>query len=115
MPATLANTEFEMRKYDLDSKTYRARFDPGATTPTMAVVAALSELTGTPPMELEPLQSSVDTDALDRLASDRKTGERSVTFPVETYTVTVHSDGIVVVGQSEPESERTESPAGQYR
>ncbi|WP_128225466.1 HalOD1 output domain-containing protein [Halobacteriaceae archaeon SHR40] len=113
MPATLATTELDLRTSDIESKAYQARFDQDVTTPSMAVVAGLAELTGTEPDELTPLQLSVDTGALDRLVGGTRTGEQSVTFRVETYTVTVRSDGFLSITQS-PQDPRPR-PEGQER
>lgn len=108
MIATLANTELDLRTSDIESKTYQARFDQDETTPSMAVVAGLAELTGTEPDALVPLQRSIDTDALDRLVGDTRSGERSVSFRVETYSVTVRSDGFLSIDHS-PQDRRHRS------
>ena len=102
MSSTLANTELYSRTSDLESKRYQARFDQEVTTPSMAVVAGLAELTGSEPDALVPLQLCIDTDALDTLVDDTRPGERSITFRVETYTVTVRSDGFLSIEHSSP-------------
>ena len=75
---------------------------------SMAVVAALSEAMDVAPLDMEPLQVSVDTDALDVLVHVRGTmnGDVQVTFTHERWAVSVHSYGVIAV--TPPEHERTD-------
>jgi hypothetical protein len=83
------------------SGTRRFGYDPDTTPPSMAVVAALSEVLDADPLELGPIQGTVDADALDTLVSVRETrdgdGDVRVTFSLEGHSVTVHSCGTVAV------------------
>lgn len=102
MVATQAGVELTSETYHLDSETLRFEYDQDTTLPSMAVVAALSEVVDGDPVELEPLHDVVDTDALDAFVGVRDTtdGDRSVTFTVAEYAVTVDSDGSVAVAPS---------------
>lgn len=82
-----------------DSKSVRFEFDQDTTPASMAVVAALSEVMGTNSKALEPLQATVDADALDALVRNRHTatGDVHVTLTHGEYVVTVHSYGMVAV------------------
>jgi hypothetical protein len=68
---------------------------------TATVISAVAEATEDDPTEMQPLNHCVDPDALDKLFSPRQDGTPrhggSVTFDVNGRTVTVYSDGEVVV------------------
>jgi hypothetical protein len=66
-----------------------------AESPAIAVVEAVSAVTGQDPTEMSPLHDAVDADALNELI---RTGDGvCVTFSYGGTTVTVESDGSVVV------------------
>jgi len=102
MSTTRAGFELCSGTYHPESGTHRSGYDLDATPPSMAVVAALSEVTGIDPLELGPLGASVDTDTLDApvRVRDASEGDLRVTFPPENRTVTVASDDVVTVGPS---------------
>ncbi|WP_310930113.1 HalOD1 output domain-containing protein [Halogeometricum luteum] len=64
-----------------------------------AVIDAVSELTATDPLELEPLGAVVDTDAVETLFDSAPSGtvrhDASLSFRYENCDVTVGSDGTV--------------------
>jgi len=66
-----------------------------------SIVTGVSEATGKPHGEIEPLHRTVDTDALESIFRDRATGDRRnagvVTVVHEGCLVRVHADGRVVV------------------
>lgn len=99
MVATKVGVELESETYHPASETHRFEYDRDATPASMAVVAALSEVTGSDPIELEPLHATVDADALEALTTVRHTpnGDVDVSFSIEGYRVTVHSYGVVAV------------------
>lgn len=103
MRTTQAGFELRSGTYHPESGTHRFEYDPDATPPSMAVVAALSEVTGIDQFELEPLGATVDTDALDALVrvGDARGSDLRVTLSREGHTVTVASNGVVTVGPSE--------------
>ncbi|MGQ4554858.1 HalOD1 output domain-containing protein [Halobellus sp. GM3] len=89
--------------------TYQFQYDQTTTPPSMAVVTALSEVMGVDPISLDPLQETIDPDALNALASGGDSAERVVhtTWTQEGYTVTIHNHGVITV-ESEDE-DRTEA------
>ncbi len=90
--------------YNLESGTHRFEYDQEETPPSMAVVTALSEVMDMDPIELEPLQESVDTEALDTLvrAQGPIASNVEIALTLKDYTVTVHSYGVVTVTPAEP-------------
>ena len=90
---------FESVEYDTDEAEYRAIFDAEAIAPSTAVIGAVATIAETDPLDLTPLQKTIDTDALDTLFSPRPTadGDSQVTFVYDGYDVTLHSYGSVVV------------------
>ncbi len=99
MIATQAGVDLQGESYQADPDTYRFAYDQDTTTPSMAVVAALSEVVDADPIELDPLHDAVDTDALDVLVHGpaATNGDVSVSFPVAEYAVTIHSPGVVTI------------------
>ncbi|ELY65692.1 HalOD1 output domain-containing protein [Natrinema versiforme] len=102
MTASLASTELESLEFDRESGTYRAQYDRDATAASMAVVAAVSDVLGVDPIELDPLYNTVDTDALNELVQRRDTshGSVDVSFTLEGYEITVFSNEVVTVSPS---------------
>lgn len=85
-----------------DAETHRTRCDWGERDGLLvAVTRAISEVTGTGPPDLPPLDESVDTDALRALFRPTRAGpirsRGSVTFGHAGCRVTVHATGRVVV------------------
>lgn len=76
---------------------YRASFDSGIDSVPMAVVSTVAAATDTPPEELPPLQSVIDTDALDTLLQSRAVDE--LTFTYYGYTVIVHGDDGIAISR----------------
>lgn len=68
-------------------------------TPSVAVVEAISEATGSDPFSGSPLHEYVDTDALNELLSEPKGEPENVqiTFEYRRYEVTIVGDGTVYV------------------
>ena len=102
MTATRAGVELESVEYQQDTETYRGRYDQETTSPSMAVVAVLSEVMNADPLELEPLHHAVDTDSLDAFVRDRGASEWPVTcsFAFDEYAVTVSDNGEIAVAPS---------------
>lgn len=69
------------------------------------VVAAVSELTGTPETELPPLQDAVDVDAMESLLhhgrDDSGGGVTTVSFTYLEYRIAVRSDGTITIRRRE--------------
>ena len=102
MTATRAGVELESVEYQRDTETYRGRYDQETTSPSMAVVAVLSEVMNTDPLELDPLHYTVDTDALDAFVRVRSTadGHAHISFAFDEYAVTVSGNGEIAVAPS---------------
>lgn len=102
MVVTLAGVELAPIQSSSGADRHRFEYDQATTAASMAVVAALSEVRETDPMELQPLHESVDADALDALMSGRGAEGDSiaVSLDIGAYTVTVYSDGEVAVSPS---------------
>ncbi len=84
--------------YHEDDTVYRVEYDRSVDTPSMAVVAAVAAITRTDPMDLDPLHSAIDTDALDDLftATDhRRWGW--VVFRFNGFEITASSCGTIEV------------------
>ena len=96
MVATELGVELEEFTHEPATDTYRGRYNPETTTASMAVIAALSEVLEIEEEQLEPLQSAIDCDALNTLASRATaTSVVSVTFAYAGYTVSLANDGVI--------------------
>lgn len=90
-----SDTGLESIEHDSEADRYRIIYDR-ETLPSVAVPAALQEITGKDVRELEPIHAVIDPDALDELfqpprdASGRGLGH--VTFTYQNHSVTVFSD-----------------------
>ncbi|MXR20344.1 HalOD1 output domain-containing protein [Halobacterium bonnevillei] len=66
--------------------------------PTAAIVEAIAEATDQDPLDIDPVQNHVDTDALEKLVtSDTTHGDVEVHFEYEAFTVRVEGSGTVEV------------------
>lgn len=106
---TRAGVELEPVSRNESPEVSRFEYNQDVTATSMAVVAAVSAATGVDPIELEPLGSAVDADALNALGRGQDTttdGGVRVTLSVARRTVTVDSRGEVTVrpGHEQPDS-----------
>lgn len=81
--------------------TYRTEFDDHARPPTEAVIFAVAEASQTDPLDLPPLHSVLDTDALNALF-DTSTNSQSrtkitVSFEFADHHVVLKGHGIIVI------------------
>lgn len=67
---------------------------------TVTVVELVAAETGKDPLELPPLSTVVDPEALDRLFTDEAPPEASVRFEFAGCHVSVTADGVVTVERS---------------
>ncbi len=78
---------------DSNASVYRTSYDPATDDSLVTVLAdAIATMTGYEPLEVEPLYTWVDLDALEALFARRSTGERrrgTVSFTVYEHTVTI--------------------------
>lgn len=86
--------------------------------PSSAIVIAISEVTGTDPMVLEPLYNVIDPDALNSLFESTGPSrlDGSVSFEYCGYQVTIEADGrgfIAELDDSDTASLSMQSVAGQ--
>lgn len=105
MASIRAGIELKTVTDQQDSETYRFEYNQETTPASIAVIAALSEAMDADPIDLEPLQYTIDTDALGKLARVQGTTNKSVTiaFTYEGYSVTVTSYGVIALTPSEQE------------
>ena len=106
MNATVSGVGVEAVDYAPDSTTVRTQFDQEKTPASLAVIATLANTMGTDPVELDPLHSTVDPDALDALAQVRNgtNGDIHITFTHEGHAIRVSSYGVLTIT---PEHELT--------
>ncbi|AHG03610.1 hypothetical protein HALDL1_08370 [Halobacterium sp. DL1] len=92
-------------EYHEPTESYRAEFDQQTHPATEAVVTAVATATGMGPLELPPLYSVLDPDALDGLFSAAPDGpgqgESSLAFEYADQVVTVNGHGTVIVEPGE--------------
>lgn len=86
-------------EHALKTGTVRSQFDYEKTPASMAVIETLAEVLDTDPVELTPLHSTVDPDALDALVRVRngRVGDTHITFTHEGQQIDVHSYGVITV------------------
>lgn len=76
---------------EVPGTTQRGSFDDRTETTGMAIVSTIASRADADPVELDPLWSVVNTDALDDLFQPGTAG--TVAFTYNGYDVVVHSDG----------------------
>ena len=74
---------------------FRASYDDSCDRASMAVLAVIAAAERSDPLDLPPLQSATDVDALDRLF--RGTSGGSASFHYDEFDVTVFDDGRIEV------------------
>jgi hypothetical protein len=83
------------------SRTYRTQFDVHTRPASKAIVKAVTTATGKDPLELRPLYSAIDPDALDALfdapAHSVSKQHLTVTFEYADCRVSAKAHGTVVV------------------
>jgi hypothetical protein len=111
----VAGVEVEAVEYHQETGIVRTQFDQEKTPASTAVIATLADVMDVDPVELDPLHSTVDPEALDALVCVRnKTdGEIHFTLTHEDHTITVYSYGVVTVTPGrEPAAEKYGRNAG---
>lgn len=84
--------------YDVESESFRATYDSSSDSTCLAVVAVVSTALGKEPLDLTPLQSAIETDALDELVTESSSGIKpcdSISFRYEGFEITVTSGEII--------------------
>mgnify|MGYP000308868969 CR=1 FL=1 len=87
--------------FNEETGTYWAEFDGHTRQPTVAVVYAVAEASQTDPLDLPPLHSVLDTDALNALvetsANSRSQTEITVSFEYADHHVVLEEHGRIVI------------------
>ncbi|GAA0669300.1 HalOD1 output domain-containing protein [Natronoarchaeum mannanilyticum] len=78
-----------------DEGVFRASYDGSRDRASMAVLAVIAAAERCDPLDLPPLYSATDVDALDRLF--RASGGGSASFHYDEFDVTVFDDGTIEV------------------
>ena len=102
-------------EYHQDSGTVRTLFNQDKVDPSMAVIATLAEVMDADPVDLDPLHSTVEPDALDALVRvrDGTTGDIHISFTHEDHAITVFSYGVITITPGEDSTpEQSERGAG---
>jgi hypothetical protein len=88
--------------------TVRTQFDQEKTPASMAVIATLADVMDADPVELDPLHSTVDPEALNALVCVRNkpNGDVHVTFTHEKHTITVYNGVVTTTPGHEPAAEK---------
>ncbi|WP_323173268.1 HalOD1 output domain-containing protein [Natrialba sp. PRR66] len=115
MDTKVSGVGVEAIEYSQESGTVRTQFDQEKILASMAVVATLADVMDTDPVELDPLHSTVDPDALDALvrAHDGTNGDSHISITHEGRAITVHSYGVITITpEHELAAEKYERGAG---
>lgn len=109
MSATNTGVELKTLNFCEDSESYSAEYDAETTSPSMAVITALTRIFDVAPTDLNPLHYSIDTEALNEFVSSQDaTGSPvQISFTFEGYKITVTSSCELTV---EPLDDSTELP-----
>lgn len=90
----LADAAF-IEEFDERADRYRVKYDSVRATPSFAVVAVVSNITGIDPLELDPLYESIEPDALNALFTADISSAIRLTFQYSGYEITVGNDDVV--------------------
>lgn len=80
---------------DAESESFRATYDSTRDSASLGVVAVVAAVLEREPQSLTPLQSVIETDALDKLATASSPGLGncdSISFAYEGFEITVTSE-----------------------
>ena len=91
--------DFESFEYHAEDDVYRALISDDSESASTAVVSAVAAASDTDLLDLDPLHSIIDTDALNALATPQYTanGDLHVTFEFHGHEVTASSCGNIKV------------------
>lgn len=84
-------------EFDEQDSLHRAQYDSGQATPSFTVITVVSKIIGKDPWELDPLQGSIDADALDALFGADRSSEGQLTFQYNGFEITVRTGGVIEV------------------
>ena len=82
-------------EFDADRELFQAAYDSTRESASLAVVTVVATVLDRDPLDLPPLESAIETDALDRLVacSTGVQGCDSISFQYEGIEVTLTSGG----------------------
>jgi len=110
MSTMVAGVGVEAVEYQQETGIVRTQFNQEKTPPSTAVIATLADVMDVDPVELDPLRSTVDPEALNAFVRVRNgtEGDIHVTFTHEDHMITVYSYGVVTVAPGhEPAAENS--------
>lgn len=84
-------------EFDEQDDLHRVKYDSGQTTPSLAVIIIVANITGRNPSELDPLSESINPDAVDALFAADRSSVSQLTFQYSGCEITVGTDGVVEV------------------
>lgn len=84
-----------IEEVDDQKRRHRVKYDPGQVTPSVAIIAIVSNITGTDPLELDPLYDAIDFDALDTLFTADMSSVSRLTFWYSECEITVRTDDLI--------------------
>lgn len=94
---------FDSFEYRPEESRYRASYDRGVIPASTAVISAMAVASDTDPLDIEPLYSTIDPDALDALVASggSNEGNTGLTFDHHGFEVMVSVDGSITLTLSE--------------
>lgn len=91
----------EAVEYHPDTETYRVSFDSSTESVCKAIISTVAVISEKEPVELPPIYSAVDPDALEALLERNVTGPQNadihISFTFTEWDITVHSYGVIAV------------------
>lgn len=87
-------------EFDGEDESFQATYDSTRDSTSLAVVAVVSTVLGEDPQAMTPLQTVIDTDALDKLATESATGPgtaATISFTYGGVDITVTSEDVIAV------------------
>lgn len=87
--------DFESFEYHAEDNVYRAIYNHSEQPASAAVVSAVAAASDTDPLDMDPLHSTIDTDALNALATPRdvSNSDAHLTFEFHGHKVTISKFG----------------------
>lgn len=83
---------------DGERESFHASFDSARDSTSLAVVSVVATASGKDPQALPPLETVIDTDALDELATESATGAGScerISFRYGGFDIRVTGEGVI--------------------
>lgn len=84
-------------EFDEQEGLCRVTYDPVHASTSLAVITAVANITGRDPSELEPLQESIDAEAVDALFAADGSSVSQLTFQYSGCEITVEPNDVVEV------------------